>query len=329
MDEHLGHLAALEEVGQHLIGMIGVHVHLELGHIAHAQLAVAHGGQEIQRLLAIERVGVDEELVAVTVLRALPVVHLLDLHLRVRRAAKGQLIDHGARPTQKRCGEGIEDDGEAEAAGVHHAVLLEHGQQIGGALHRCVRLGHDGIESLLSGKPLLLGVPRRCGRIAQHREDSALHGLAHSLEGHFHGLGEGGGNRCGVEDVVALAALAQAAQDLGGDDAGVAAGSHERAGGNGLAHLVRAGADGEVGHVTHHALDGQRHVRARVAVGHGEHVQAVDLLLALVERLGGGGHGIQDIVGSVSRHKRLMLLQGRRDAGRLLAAPPAPGSSGG
>ena len=145
MDEHLGHLAVIEEVGQHLVGVVGVHVHLELRHLAHAQLAVAHGGQEVQRLLAVEAVGVHEELVAVAELGALPVVHLLDLHLRVRPAGEGQLVDHGARPSQQGGGESVEDDGEAEAAGIHHAVLLQHRQKIGGALHRGVGLGHDGV----------------------------------------------------------------------------------------------------------------------------------------------------------------------------------------
>ena len=116
----------IEEVLQHLIGVVGVHVHLELRHLAHAQLAVAHGREELQGGVLVQGVGIHEELVAVAVLGALPVVHLLDLHLGVRAPGEGHLVDHGAGAPEQGGRERVKDDGEPETAGVHHAVLLEH-----------------------------------------------------------------------------------------------------------------------------------------------------------------------------------------------------------
>ena len=59
-------------------------VDLEVGILAHEELAVAHGGEEGERSVAVEGlvVGVEEELVAVAVLGALPVVVELDGNLR-------------------------------------------------------------------------------------------------------------------------------------------------------------------------------------------------------------------------------------------------------
>ena len=198
----------IEEVLQHLIGVVGVHVHLELRHLAHAQLAVAHGGEELKRGILVQGIGIHEELVAVAVPGALPVVHLLDLHLGVRPPGEGHLVDHGAGAPEQRRGEGVEEDGEPETAGVHHTMLLEHRQKVGRALHRGVGLGHDGVQGVGQGQFLLSCVFGGGCRIAQHREDRAFHRLAHGLEGHLAGAIEGAGDGLDVELVEALAALA-------------------------------------------------------------------------------------------------------------------------
>ena len=183
-------------------------MHLELRHLAHAQLAVAHGGEELKRGILVQGIGIHEELVAVAVLGALPVVHLLDLHLGVRPPGEGHLVDHGAGAPEQRRGEGVEEDGQAETAGVHHTMLLEHRQKVGRALHRGVGLGHDGVQGLGDGKLLLDGHLGGGGGIAQHREDRAFHRLAHGLEGHLASAIEGGGDGFDIELVEALAALA-------------------------------------------------------------------------------------------------------------------------
>ena len=84
---------------------------------------------------------------------------------------------------------------------------------------------------------------------------------------------------------MAIEAFAQTAQDLRGDDAGVAARAHERAGGDGLADLGGGSADGQLGQACNDGFQRQRHVRAGVAIGHGEDVETVDLVFARAEVL--------------------------------------------
>ena len=47
--------------------------------------------------------------------------------------------------------------------------------------------------------------------------------------------------------------------------------------------------------------DGQAHVRARVPVRDGKHVQTVDLLFALAERLACRRQGVEKVVGGIGR----------------------------
>ena len=156
---------------------------LVIGVGTHEQLAVAHGAQELKTLVLVKRgVGLEQELVAVTELRALPVVVSLDLNAaKGRRAGRvkrsGEILDNGA--AAKRGGNKVlEEDGKAKGAGVDHAVLLQNGQQVGRAGDGLVRLDDDGIERIL-GRELLLFALISLGRdIAQHREDRALDGLA-------------------------------------------------------------------------------------------------------------------------------------------------------
>ena len=80
VDEDLVHLAELEHVLEHEVGRVGVHVDLVVGIGADQQLAIAHRGEELKDLVLIEGLlRLEEELVAVTELRALPVVVRLDL----------------------------------------------------------------------------------------------------------------------------------------------------------------------------------------------------------------------------------------------------------
>ena len=303
VDEHFRNLAALQEVRQHLVGRVGVHVHLELRAFAHAQLAVAHGGQEVQRFVLVEHVGVNQELVAVRVFAAFPVVDLLDLDLRGGVARECQLVDKRAFLAGQRGHKAVDEDGQAVAAGVDHAVFLQHGQKLGRALHGRVGFLHHVGQRVGRRHLLLARVLSSGGGIFQHGEDGAFHRLAHGFERHVLRLGKRRFDGLGVHGVVAGRAFAQAAQNLRRDDAGVAAGAHERAVGDGLADFGTGSADGQLGQVRNDRLKRQRHVRAGVAVGHGEDVQAVDLVLARAEVLAGGRNGVHQVVAGISvRH---------------------------
>ena len=123
------------------------------------------------------------------------------------------------------------------------------------------------------------------GGLPHDGEDRALDRLHHRAVGGLRRPVEGGRDHRGVGRLVAAVAqhLDHAPQDLGEDDAGVAAGAHERAVADGLARR-RQVIVGPVELLAHRA-QGERHVRARVAVGNGIDVEPVDHLAV-------GGQGI-------------------------------------
>ena len=141
-----------------------------------------------------------------------------------------------------------------------------------------------------------------------HREDCAFDGLAYGLEGDFHCTSEARIERNGIEDVVSLVAFAQSAKNLRGDDAGVAACAHESARRYCLANLGVGRTDGKLGKIVHHHLHGERHVRSRVSIGNGEHIEAVDFLFALGQSVGGGSYRVEDVVGRRITHEYVYLL---------------------
>ena len=260
---------------------------LVVGIGTHEQLAVAHGAQELKALVLVKRgIGLKEELVAVAELRALPVIVGLDLNATEGRIAGragrikrgGEILDNGA--TAERSGNKVlQEDGKAKGAGVDHAVLLQNRQQVGRAGDRLIGLDNDGIERVL-GRELLLFALVGLGRdIAQHREDRALDGLADGLEGHLDGTTEGEGDVGGRNGLVGGdKALGHAAQDLRGNDAGVTAGAHQGAVGDGAGNGLHVGIGGKGGELLGHRGERERHVGAGIAVGYGEDVELVDLL---------------------------------------------------
>ena len=143
--------------------------------------------------------------------------------------------------------------------------------------------------------------PRRRGRLGglgrrpHDREDRPLDRAHDGLVGR---VGRPGAARRDVGRAGGLEVaerVGEAPQDLGEDHAGVAPGAHQRAVGDGLADL---------GHVLggppsswHHRLEGQRHVRAGVAVGDRVDVQPVQLVLVGAQRVPEPGDGLPQIEG--------------------------------
>ena len=229
-----------------------------------------------------------------------PVVHLLDLHLRRIGARERHFVAHLAVAAHKRGRECVEKDGKAETARVDDVVLLQDRQQIRRALDRRVRFRDHGVQHGVRGSALFLrSFLHGLGSVAQNGENSAFHRLANRLERHVDRMGERSRKGCGVQAFRAFEAFAETAKDLGRDNARVTARAHKGTVGDGLAHVSRARADRQARNVLHDHLERERHVRARVAVRDGEHVEAVDLFLARGQRLRCRRDSVHDLVFTV------------------------------
>ena len=232
----------------------------------------------------------EEELVAVAVLRALPVVVELDGNLG-RDGGLGISGVHGGLEVRDLAGlaldrvhESLEEGGKAKGTGIDNAVLLEDGQELGCAGNGLVGLDDQCVEHLGGRDVGLLELVGTGGHVTQDGEDGSLDGLAHSLEGNLHRAAERvrdvGGR--GVVLVLGIAEpLGETAQDLGGDDTGVAACAHERAMGDRLGDVLDGGVLRERLHLLDDGPKGERHVGAGVSIRDRKDVELVDLLGSL------------------------------------------------
>ncbi len=165
VNEDFEDLTLLEHMVQDLVGLVGVHVDLEVGEGAHQKLAVSHGREEVQVFFGVERLGVcmEEELGAIAVLRALPVIVELDVHVGSHSifsrlfAGDGGVEVHRRVDAQVGVDKGFEEDGKAKGAGVYHAVLFEHRKQVRGAGHRLIGAGHHGLQGLVQSHLAVAG----------------------------------------------------------------------------------------------------------------------------------------------------------------------------
>jgi hypothetical protein len=128
------------------------------------------------------------------------------------------------------------------------------------------------------------------GHLAHHGEDRALGRLAHGVVGAVGGAGHGRADQHGVDELAGTRRelLRRPADQLGEDDAGIAARSEQRCAGDGVDDLVAAdlvdlALPGEAIELVEHRAQRERHVVARIAVGDREDVEVVDLLAASLQ----------------------------------------------
>ena len=204
--------------------------------------------------------------------------------------------------------ERIEEEEETGASGVDHAGLGQHRQHLGRAGQRLGRPDPGRLDHAHQPVSPSDATRRPVGGGAGHGEDGALHRAHHGPPGQLGRVRERLDQQRGSDAARAGAwaavgrghALAHAAQQLGEDHARVAPGAHERTVADGLADVGQRGLTLDRVELAHHGLEGERHVGARVAVGHGVDVQAVDVRLVEAERI------------SVARHHGAQLARAQR-----------------
>ena len=130
-----------------------------------------------------------------------------------------------------------------------------------------------------------------------------------------------------VEAALPGEALRQPADDLAQDHPGVATGAEQRA----LAEPLGDGLDARVvAHVVEHLAAGRDHVRARVPVGHREHVERVDLVDVHLEVGDGRADRLEEpgAVAGEADHLRGVLVRPARRASGLPATSTPDGANG-
>ena len=197
----------------------------------------------------------------------------------------------------------LEQAEQALAAGVDDVRLAQDRQQ-GRRLRDGALGGVEGRgEHRLDVVVALGGGDRGGRRLADDREDRALDRLGDGLVGRLRALVERVREVEAVEPPLAGEAVRHAGQDLAGDDAGVAAGAHQRPEAHGLGHPLDVGVGADLVGLLERGADRGQHVRAGVAVRDREHVERVDLVDVRLEARDRAPEGRQE-PGAVARPAR-------------------------
>ena len=260
------------------LGMVEMRVHAEL--LAHAGEHQARERQGEQRRLEPEAVhGIRAHhafaAIAVQLARAMQDVGRVHAGLglafaRVRAQRRPSTADVRV--------DALEQVDEAERAGIDHPGVAQDRELARGVVERDPgprqRLRESAAE--VAHVPCY-DLSELVGERRQHREDGALARLRERLAGGERAMRHGVGELRQAQARRAAAPLRHALEELGHDRAGIPPGPVDRFAGEAPKHLAGAAGARPLQRRQRRA-QGEREVRARVAVGNRKHVDAVDLV---------------------------------------------------
>ena len=171
----------------------------------------------------------------------------------------------GERLAGQRRGDAANDLQQARAAGVDDPGLLEDGELVGRSRQRVLAALDQLLQQRRGLEIRVAGVLGLLGELTDHRQHRPLHRTPHGAVGGVARGAEGAADRGRVEQPGLAQGLGGAAQDLGEDDARVAAGAHQRRPRELLREHGAVGGRRGLEHV-HDRARGLRQVRAGVAV---------------------------------------------------------------
>ena len=283
---HIHQFAQLNAILDGVAGVVGVHMHLRLGQVARHLDAVADAVQAAAEGIHVALGAVLAEVHDV-VLRAVgirqiagQIVNIL-FHLTIARQQCRRVSNFLAAHDRRIAGV---NQHEAASAGVDHARRFQGRQHVGRALQNRLAAGQNDIHQpiVVIGIALgvLDGVLRNDARDGQNRALLGLHDrLVRLVRARLQCLRElHGGNL-----LHALQGRREAAQQLGRDNARVAARALKRTLRDGSRRLVRTQVLLRID-LTGRALHGQGHIRPRIAVRDRENVQRVHRFPVLFEQ---------------------------------------------
>ena len=211
-------------------------------------------------------------------------------------------VGSGHRPPIRHVEQHVEEQQEPGPAGIDHPRLLEHGQHLRGPGQRIGALRTGRLQHGDQVAAVLRRHHRGLRGLAHHRQDGALDGPHDRLVGSRGGGGQRLRTARGVEPVVGGHHARDAAEDLREDHPRVAAGPHEGAVADRLAHRGQVAVD--AGELLAHRGQREGHVRARVAVRHGIDVELVEAGAVGVEGVPIAEHHRAQILGAEARQRR-------------------------
>ena len=249
-------------------------MHFDKGRTALDQWAIAHGADLRADRFYIQVVAPHKKLHVKAVADRWQVEWINTYRSKlwfIQQRLSGELNCLAAQPAQHP----FQNIEEALAARIDDAGSSQNRQQGWRFLYRFAsrleHVGHHKIEVLRYCR----GAHRVVGGLPDNCQDRALHRLDNTLVGGFTACPQAGSQVTRADAGLVAETVRHAAQDLREDDAGVAAGAHQRTLCHGLRHAtdVRFAA---VFDLCPGRAHGQHHIDAGVAIRNRKHVQCVD-----------------------------------------------------
>ena len=282
------HLSQLQGVRKRRAGIVGVHVHLDKGQIAYDKRAVAYVVEFFAQLVDVADGSFlfkvyYKKLGAVGKLNIVE-IFVIDLNIL------DQLVGAGRKIKGNGCGHivfgalyflvavafehTLENHYYPVAAGVDHARLFQHVQHFRSLSKDFLPLFYKRAEEIVVGQRLFGNFQRVLGHNSDNRKHRAFLGLGYRAVSKLHSRFERPREILYVKLLLRRNHIGKALQYLRQNDARVASRAPQSSLGQILTKRLH-GVGGVFADFLHCGNHCQRHIRARVAVGDGEHVESV------------------------------------------------------
>ena len=254
---------------------------------ANKKLTITHSCQEVQSCILVKvwAICLKEELVAVAILRTLPVIVELDLNLCAGsglsiRNRNGCLEISSLSLASNSVYKALQEGCKTKCTRVNNTILFKNGKKLRSASNRLICLNNQGIQNLNWGELRLLKGVCLSRNVLQNGKNSALNWLSNSLKSNLFTATECVCNILWsyclrILDVAQT--LSNTTQNLRRNNARVTTSAHQRAVSNCLCNILHACILRKILNLTNNGAQGKGHVSAGVSIWYRENVELVDL----------------------------------------------------
>ena len=264
-----------------------MNVNLIIWVCANKKLTITHSCQEVQScfLVKVWAICLEEELVAVTVLRTLPVIVELNLNLCASssfsiRNRDGSLEVSCFSLAGNSVYKALKEGCETKCTRVNNTVLFEDRKKLRSAGNRLICLNNQSVQNLNWGELRLLKGVCLSRNVLQNGKNSALNWLSNSLKSNLFTATECVSNvlwsYC-LRVLNVTKTLSNTAKNLRRNNTRVTTSAHQRTVSNCLCNILHACILRKILNLTNNGAQGKGHVSAGVSIWYRENVELVDL----------------------------------------------------
>ena len=254
---------------------------------ANKKLTITHSCQEVQScfLVKVWAVCLEKELVAVTVLRTLPVIVELNLNLCAGsslsiRNRNGCLEISSLSLAGNSVYKALQEGCKTKCTRVNNAILFENRKQFRSASNRLICFNNQGIQDLNWSELRLLKRVCLSRNVFKDGKNSALNRLSNSLKSNLFTAAECVSNilwsYC-LRIFNVTQTLSNTTKNLRRNNARVTTSTHQRTVGNCLCNILHACVLRKILNLTNNGAQSKGHVSAGVSIWYRENVELVDL----------------------------------------------------